>query len=108
MNAPARRDSDHLTHLFADLRPRLEAVLRRYEIPAADAGRLLETAAIDLTYKGGEIEEPEAWLVARLRRACRRFWVARRCRIAAAVGRVFAARSTTVPIEGADHAQDAP
>ena len=92
MSAPATRALDDLSHLFAALRPDLEKVLRRYQIPAGEAGGLLEAVVIDLIYKGGEIEDPTRWLVARLRRSCRQFWITRRRRLVQAVGRVFAAR----------------
>lgn len=92
MRAPATCAREHLSHLFAALRPELEEVLRRYQIPSEDAGGLLESVVTELIYKGGEIEAPALWLVARLRRSCRQFWIARRCRLAQAVSRVFAAR----------------
>lgn len=92
MSIPARQALDHLSYLFAALRPELEEVLRRYQIPSEDAGGLLEGAVIELIYKGGEIEDPKRWLVARLRRSCRQFWIARRRCIAQAVSRVFAVR----------------
>lgn len=91
MTLPASRDVESLSGLFLDLRPALEEVLRRYEIPPEDACGLLRQAALELIHKGGEMEDPASWLVARLRTSCRRYWVARRRRIATAIGRVFAA-----------------
>lgn len=88
----AKKQPGDRLRLFTDLRPELEEVLHRYQIPSDDAGGLLEQVAIELIYKGGELEDPATWLVARLRRACRRFWIAHRRQVAAAVGRVFATR----------------
>jgi hypothetical protein len=84
--------ADSLGSLFLGLRPRLEETLRRYEIPPEDAGGLIEQTILELIYKGGDSDDPAAWLIARVRKQCRGYWVARRRLVTEAVGRVFAER----------------
>jgi DNA-directed RNA polymerase specialized sigma24 family protein len=83
------RDVTDYSDLFRALRPRLEAVLRRYEIPGRDAAELLEEAVMEWIYKAERSADPAAWLVTKLRDKCRRYWVARRHLVREAVARVF-------------------
>ena len=71
------------------MRPGLEAVLRRYEIPAGDAGSLLEETVLELIYQGESAEDPATWLLAKLRHKCRKYWVDQHRRVGQAVLRVF-------------------
>lgn len=92
MISPGRRDLDFFSGLLTALRPRLEGVLRRYQIPPGDAQHLLEEAILELIYKASYIDDPAQWLALRLSHKCRIYWVTRRRLVAEAVGRVFPRR----------------
>lgn len=89
MVAQSYQSFEVVADLFTGLRPQLEMVLRRYEIPASDAATLLEEIAMELVYKGEQVEDIAGWLVARLRHRCRHYWVAKRHLVLAAMDRFF-------------------
>lgn len=87
--AAHRRNLALLENFLTDLRPGLEQVLRRYEIPSGDACWLLEETVLELIYRGEGAEEPTAWLLSKLRHKCRKYWVDQHRRVAQAVMKVF-------------------
>jgi len=89
MVAAKRKEFSHVLNIFGEVRPHLEEVLRRYEIPASDATTLLEETAMELAYKVEGLEDIAGWLIVKLRRRCRRYWVARRHAMTRAAGRFF-------------------
>ena len=112
MTAADYKTFEHFGTLFLERRPRLEATLRRYQVPHQEARGLLEETVLELIYKGESVGEPGLWLESRLTHKCRRFWVQRRHRFARAMGRAFphlppeiGSRTT---LRGDEDAQDPP
>lgn len=89
MMSPGRKDFSYSWNLFQHLRPQLEELLRRYEIPPSEAGTLLEETVLELIYKGERVEDPAPWLVSRARNKCRKYWVTRRRAFSVAMGKTF-------------------
>lgn len=89
MMSPDRKNFSYFWNLYSDIQPRLEAVLRRYEIPPNAAGTLLEETVLEMIYKGGGFEDPATWLVSRTRAKCRKYWVARRRLFTERMSRIF-------------------
>lgn len=82
-------NAQYLSDLLSSLRPRLEGVLRRYQVPSRAAGTMLEEVAAELVYRNDGIIDPGRWLVSRLRGKCRRYWVGRRQLVWQAVDRLY-------------------
>src|SRR5260370_24806691 len=76
LGAPALRDS--LNDLLKGTRPRLERVLRGFEVPLEDAEDIVQDAQLTLLYKWDKIHSPENWLVGTVRKKCIMYWRKRR------------------------------
>ncbi len=87
MQAAKHKDSSQFRKVFLEARDDLDQILRRYEIPAAEAGALLEETVVEWIYKGDHAEDPSSLLRSKLRKKCRRYWVDRRRSFVEAVER---------------------
>ncbi len=76
---------DSLNQLLLASRPRLERVLRHFEIPPEDAEDILQDAQLTLLYKWEQIRSPESWLVGTLKKKCIMYWRKRRSSLCDAV-----------------------
>ncbi len=76
LDQPDLRDS--LNHLLKSTRPRLERVLRSFEVPPEDAEDILQDAQLTLLYKWDKIRSPENWLVGTVKKKCIMYWRKRR------------------------------
>ena len=72
---PAGRDED-LGPLVERLRPSLQRILGRFQIPEQDAEDILQEAVLQLVAR--QPETPEAWLLAGVRYRCLMYWRSRR------------------------------
>jgi RNA polymerase sigma factor (sigma-70 family) len=76
LDHPELRES--LNHLLKSTRPRLERVLRSFEVPPEDAEDILQDAQLTLLYKWDKIRSPENWLVGTVKKKCIMYWRKRR------------------------------
>ena len=76
---------DNLNQLLLASRPRLERVLRHFEIPPEDAEDILQDAQLTLLYKWDKIRTPESWLIGTLKKKCIMYWRKRRSSLCDAV-----------------------
>ncbi len=76
---------DSLNQLLLASRPRLERVLRHFEIPPEDAEDILQDAQLTLLYKWEQIRSPESWLIGTLKKKCIMYWRKRRSSLCDAV-----------------------
>lgn len=67
------------------LRPRMEAILRHYGIPAQDAEDLIQEIFISFVRRYRSVQNPEAWLVSALKYQCLLYWRKRRKQLCEAV-----------------------
>lgn len=66
--------------LIDGLRPRLEGILERYQIPLTDRDDVLNEAYLVLRwrYERERVRDPESWLVITLKNRCLIYWRSRR------------------------------
>ena len=83
LDQPELRDS--LNTLLKSTRPRLERVLRGFEIPPEDAEDILQDAQLTLLYKWEKVRSPENWLVGTVKKKCIMYWRKRRGSLCEAV-----------------------
>src|SRR4029077_10277547 len=76
LDHPELRES--LNILLKSSRPRLERVLRNFEIPPEDAEDILQDAQLTLLYKWDKIRSPESWLIGTVKKKCIMYWRKRR------------------------------
>jgi RNA polymerase sigma factor (sigma-70 family) len=76
LDQPEIRES--LNRLLKTARPRLERVLRHFEIPPEDAEDILQDAQLTLLYKWDKIRSPESWLIGTVKKKCIMYWRKRR------------------------------
>jgi len=76
LDHPELRES--LNILLKNSRPRLERVLRNFEIPPEDAEDILQDAQLTLLYKWDKIRSPESWLIGTVKKKCIMYWRKRR------------------------------
>lgn len=76
LDQPEVRES--LNKLLKAARPRLERVLRHFEIPPEDAEDILQDAQLTLLYKWDKIHSPESWLIGTIKKKCIMYWRKRR------------------------------
>jgi hypothetical protein len=76
LDQPELRES--LNTLLKSTRPRLERVLRSFEVPPEDAEDILQDAQLTLLYKWDKIRSPENWLVGTVKKKCIMYWRKRR------------------------------
>ena len=76
LDQPEIRES--LNRLLKTARPRLERVLRHFEIPPEDAEDILQDAQLTLLYKWDKIRTPESWLIGTIKKKCIMYWRKRR------------------------------
>jgi RNA polymerase sigma factor (sigma-70 family) len=76
---------DSLNTLLKTSRPRLERVLRNFEVPPEDAEDILQDAQLTLLYKWDKIRSPESWLVGTVKKKCIMYWRKRRGSLCEAV-----------------------
>ena len=83
LDHPELRES--LNILLKTSRPRLERVLRNFEIPPEDAEDILQDAQLTLLYKWDKIRSPESWLIGTVKKKCIMYWRKRRGSLCEAV-----------------------
>ncbi|HVT15158.1 MAG TPA: sigma-70 family RNA polymerase sigma factor [Thermoanaerobaculia bacterium] len=83
LDHPELRES--LNNLLRSSRPRLERVLRNFEVPPEDAEDILQDAQLTLLYKWDKIRSPENWLVGTVKKKCIMYWRKRRGSLCEAV-----------------------
>src|SRR5436305_13296845 len=83
LDHPELRES--LNVLLKSSRPRLERVLRNFEIPPEDAEDILQDAQLTLLYKWDKIRSPESWLLGTVKKKCITYWRKRPGSLAEAV-----------------------
>jgi len=83
LDHPELRES--LNDLLKSTRPRLERVLRNFEVPPEDAEDILQDAQLTLLYKWDKIRSPENWLVGTVKKKCIMYWRKRRGSLCEAV-----------------------
>jgi RNA polymerase sigma-19 factor, ECF subfamily len=83
LDHPELRES--LNILLKNARPRLERVLRNFEIPPEDAEDILQDAQLTLLYKWDKIRSPESWLIGTVKKKCIMYWRKRRGSLCEAV-----------------------
>lgn len=76
---------DSLNHVLLTSRPRLERVLRHFEIPPEDAEDILQDAQLTLLYKWEKVRSPESWLIGTVKKKCIMYWRKRRGSLCEAV-----------------------
>ncbi len=67
------RDEEVFARLSERSRPRLRALLKRYEVAPEDGEDLLQEALLALWRKRTQVRDYEAWLVSALRMECLRY-----------------------------------
>ena len=67
------------------MRPKLKAILYRHRIPVEDTEDLIQETLLTLVRRRLEIRDPEAWVIAVLKKKCLMYWRARRRRLYRAV-----------------------
>lgn len=67
-----------LNDLLQKTRPKLERVLRTYEVPPEDAEDILQDAHLILLHKWDKIRSPENWLIGTVKKKCIMYWRKRR------------------------------
>jgi RNA polymerase sigma factor (sigma-70 family) len=83
LDQPELRDS--LNNLLKSTRPRLERVLRGFEVPPEDAEDILQDAQLTLLYKWDKVRSPENWLIGTVKKKCIMYWRKRRGNLCEAV-----------------------
>jgi RNA polymerase sigma factor (sigma-70 family) len=76
---------DSLNNVLLTSRPRLERVLRHFEIPPEDAEDILQDAQLTLLYKWEKVRSPESWLIGTVKKKCIMYWRKRRGSLCEAV-----------------------
>jgi sigma-70-like protein len=74
-----------LNQLLQSARPRLQRVLRSFEIPPCDAEDMIQDAQLELIYRWDKIRSPEAWLIGTVKKKCIMYWRKRRSSYDAAI-----------------------
>lgn len=91
------------------VRPRLEAVLRRYRVPPTDGEDLLQQVLVLMIHRWSSIESPDRWMVGTLRHHCLMYWRSRRRSLHQAVDQdllEWLASPVAAPQERADFLRD--
>ena len=83
LDHPELRES--LNNLLKTSRPRLERVLRNFEVPPEDAEDILQDAQLTLLYKWDKVRSPESWLIGTVKKKCIMYWRKRRGSLCEAV-----------------------
>jgi RNA polymerase sigma factor (sigma-70 family) len=83
LDHPELRES--LNNLLKNSRPRLERVLRNFEVPPEDAEDILQDAQLTLLYKWDKVRSPESWLIGTVKKKCIMYWRKRRGSLCEAV-----------------------
>jgi RNA polymerase sigma factor (sigma-70 family) len=83
LDHPELRES--LNNLLKSTRPRLERVLRSFEVPPEDAEDILQDAQLTLLYKWDKVRSPENWLIGTVKKKCIMYWRKRRGSLCEAV-----------------------
>lgn len=89
MAIPDRPRELPIDRLLVDLQPRLQAVLRRFRIPAQDAEDVLQQTLLTYLYKRDSIQDVERWLLGTLRNRSLNYWRSRRRRLYSAVDKAL-------------------
>lgn len=71
--------------ILLKLQPRMEAILRRYQIPAQDAEDLVQEIFVSFVRQYRNVQTPEAWLTNALKYQCLQYWRRRRQQLCEAV-----------------------
>lgn len=71
--------------VLVELQPRMEIILRHYQIPAQDAEDLVQEIFISFVRRHRSVRNPEAWLVTALKYQCLLYWRKRRNQLCQAV-----------------------
>ena len=103
LDHPELRES--LNTLLKTSRPRLERVLRNFEIPPEDAEDILQDAQLTLLYKWDKVRSPESWLIGTVKKKCIMYWRKRRGSLCEAVDtaiRAAFASGRVLGVEAAD------
>ncbi len=56
------------------MRPKLKAILYRHRIPVEDTEDLIQETLLTLVRRRLEIRDPEAWVIAVLKKKCLMYW----------------------------------
>ena len=70
--------NQQIARLVEDLRPRLLAILRTFQIPPADRDDVLQDALLALVRRWDSVRHPHYWLLGTLNNRCRLYWRAQR------------------------------
>lgn len=86
MDTSTRLAADQtLLRILPDLRPKLQAVLRRFRVSPVEGEDLVQESLLLLVQRWNEVESPEAWLLSTLKWRCIMHWRRQRRRLAQAV-----------------------
>lgn len=65
-----REEEDALEELLRRLKPRFQAILRRFRIPPQDAEDRIQNVMVHFLYKRSQIRNAEPWMIGALRQDC--------------------------------------
>ena len=82
---PAEGLEQLVESVLLDLQPRMEHILRHYQIPAQDAEDLVQEIFVSFVRRYRSVQNPEAWLVSALKYQCLLYWRKRRKQLCEAV-----------------------
>jgi RNA polymerase sigma factor (sigma-70 family) len=82
---PAEGLEQVVESVLLELQPRMEAILRRYQIPAQDAEDLVQEIFVSFVRQYRKVQTPEAWLTNALKYQCLLYWRRRRRQLCEAV-----------------------
>lgn len=72
-------------NVLLELQPRMDAILRHYQIPAQDAEDLIQEIFVSFVRHFRTVQSPEAWLTNALKYQCLLYWRKRRKQLYQAV-----------------------
>jgi RNA polymerase sigma factor (sigma-70 family) len=71
--------------VLRELQPRMDAILRHYQIPVQDAEDLIQEIFVSFVRQFRRVQSPEAWLTNALKYQCLLYWRKRRKQLCEAV-----------------------
>jgi len=74
-------DDTAFEELILSMEPKMRSVLGWFGIPAEDRDDLIQQSFLTYLYRREEVRDPQAWILATLRRSCLMFWRRRRRRL---------------------------
>lgn len=73
-DTPTSQPEESIEQFLKRMAPRLQWVLRCYEIPPQDADDLLQDTFVEVVRKWGTLYNREGWLLGTLRFKCTKYW----------------------------------